>query len=523
VAQQSTTIAKAGRTEWIALAVLALPTLLLSLDVSVLYLALPNLSSDLGASSTQQLWIMDIYSFMLAGFLVTMGTLGDRIGRRRLLLIGAAAFGVASVLAAYAQSPMMLIGARALLGIAGATLMPSTMALIRNMFHDPKQMAGALGLWFSCFMGGMAIGPLVGGLLLETFWWGSAFLLGVPFMILLLVVGPVLLPEYRDENAGRLDLTSVALSLVAVLPVIYGLKELARAGVTGGAVAAVAAGVAFGVVFARRQRKLTNPLLDLRLFANRSFTASLGVNLLGGIVMAGVSLVATLYLQVVRGLSPLHAGLWLVPQFVVMAGCMMVLAPVLGHRFRAAYVVAIGLTISATGILLLTQVGTDSLGLLVVGLVLATGGIALPMSVGMNLVLASAPPEKAGSAASLLETCGEFGVAMGVASLGSLATFVYRSQLADNIPAGVPAASARAARESINEAATAAAHLPGSVGTDLLDVARSAFTAGLNTVAGVGAGLFAALAVVAVLTLRKIAVTDDAVEAAASVAEVSQS
>ena len=514
--------AKAGRPEWIALGVLALPTLLLSLDVSVLYLALPNLSTDLGASNTEQLWIMDIYSFMLAGFLVTMGTLGDRIGRRRLLLVGAAAFGVASVLAAYATSPALLIGARALLGIAGATLMPSTMALIRNMFHDPKQMAAAIGVWFSCFMGGMAVGPLVGGLLLDSFWWGSAFLLGVPFMVLLLVVGPVLLPEFRDENAGRLDLTSVALSLAAVLPVIYGLKEIARAGVSSGAVAAVGAGLAFGMGFVRRQRTLADPLLDLRLFSNWSFSAALGVNLFGGIVMAGVSLLATLYLQVVRGLSALHAGLWLVPQFVLMAASMTLLAPALGHRIRAAYVVAIGLAASAAGIVLITQVDTDSLGLLVAGLAIATGGIALPMSVGMNLVLASAPPEKAGSAASMLETSGEFGIAVGVAALGSLATFVYRSQLADAIPADVPAASARAARESINEAAAAAAHLPGSAGAGLLDAARSAFTAGLNTVAGVGAALFAALAVLAIVTLRNVGVSSHAVETPASVAEPSQ-
>jgi DHA2 family multidrug resistance protein-like MFS transporter len=202
---------RAGRREWVGLAVLALPTLLLSLDVSVLYLALPRLSADLGAGGTAQLWILDIYSFMLAGFLVTMGTLGDRIGRRKLLLIGAAAFGVASVAAAYSTTPGMLIATRALLGIAGATLMPSTMALIRNMFHDPKQLVTAIGIWFGCFMVGMTAGPLVGGLLLQRFWWGSAFLLGVPFMALLLVLGPVLLPEYRDTGAGRLDLASVAL------------------------------------------------------------------------------------------------------------------------------------------------------------------------------------------------------------------------------------------------------------------------------------------------------------------------
>jgi DHA2 family multidrug resistance protein-like MFS transporter len=304
---------QAGRREWIGLAVLALPTLLLSVDIGVLYLALPHLSADLGADSTQQLWILDIYSFMLAGFLVTMGTLGDRFGRR-LLLIGGASFGVASVIAAYSTSAEMLIASRALLGIAGATLMPSTMALIRNMFHNPGQMGLAIGVWFSCFVGGMTLGPLVGGVLLEHFWWGSAFLLGVPFMVLLLVTGPMLLPEFRDAGAGRLDPTSVVLSLAAILPVIYGLKELARNGGQPLPVASVVVGLVVGVVFVQRQRALTSPLLDLRLFASCTFSSALSIMLLGGVVMAGISLLSTMYMQMVHGLSPLDAGLWLYPR-----------------------------------------------------------------------------------------------------------------------------------------------------------------------------------------------------------------
>ncbi len=221
----SLTAIGAGRREWIGLAVLTLPTLLLALDESVLFLALPRLGSDLAPSSAQLLWIMDIYGFMIAGFLVTMGTLGDRIGRRRLLLLGAAGFGVASVVAAYSTSPEMLIVTRALLGIAGATLMPSTLALISNMFRDPQQRSLAIGGWMAAFTGGFMIGPLIGGTLLEHFWWGSVFLMGVPVMALLLAVGPVLLPEYRAAEAGRLDLVSVALSLAAILPVIYGLKQ----------------------------------------------------------------------------------------------------------------------------------------------------------------------------------------------------------------------------------------------------------------------------------------------------------
>lgn len=241
--------AKAGPKEWLGLAVLALPTLLLSIDVSVLHLAVPHISEALNPSASQMLWIIDIYGFLIAGFLVTMGTLGDRIGRRKLLLIGAAAFGLASVAAAYADDPALLIAARALLGVAGATLMPSTLALISNMFADARQRGMAIAIWVTMFSVGIALGPVVGGAMLEYFWWGSVFLLGVPIMGLLLVAGPVLLPEYRDENAGRLDLTSALLSLVAILPVIYGLKELAKDGLAVLPLLALVAGAALAVVF----------------------------------------------------------------------------------------------------------------------------------------------------------------------------------------------------------------------------------------------------------------------------------
>jgi DHA2 family multidrug resistance protein-like MFS transporter len=509
----NTTPDRATRREWLGLVVLALPTLLLSLDVSVLYLALPRLSTDLGVDSTQQLWILDIYSFMLAGFLVTMGTLGDRIGRRRLLLVGAAAFGATSILAAYATSPEMLIAARALLGISGATLMPSTMALIRNMFRDPKQMAAAIGIWFACFMGGMTLGPLVGGALLSAFWWGSAFLLGVPFMALLLVGGPVLLPEYRDAAAGRLDVASVALSLGAILPVIYGLKGFARDGWGTAPATAVVAGVLMGLVFVRRQRRLTSPLLDLRLFADRSFRSALATMLATGIVMAGVSLMSILYLQAVRGLSPLHAGLWLIPQNIAMAAGSMV-APALARRIRPAHLMAGGLLLAGAG--LFVQTRTDPTGgvtAVVVGLVLAGLGISPAMALTMNLILGSTPPEKAGSAASLSETGGEFGVALGVAALGSLATVVYRAHLA--VPAGTPAAADRAARQGITAAANVAQHLPATLGADLLDAARAAFTAGLTTVAGVGAAIFVGLALLAAVTFRHVPATGTAPHAAA--------
>jgi DHA2 family multidrug resistance protein-like MFS transporter len=500
----SASTAKAGRREWLGLAVLALSALMLSVDISVLFLALPQLSADLEPSITQQLWISDIYGFMLAGFLVTMGTLGDRIGRRRLLLIGAAAFGTASVVAAFSVNAPMLIVSRAILGIAGATLAPSTLALISNMFRDQKQRGSAIAIWTSCFIGGIALGPVLGGVLLDTFWWGSAFLIGVPVMAVLLVVGPRVLPEFRDPNAGRLDLTSVALYLAAVLPAIYGFKEIARNGWQPVPIATVGAGVAFGVLCVRRQWRLANPLFDLRLFRNRTFRSVVTIFLLVGVVQSGAFLMVNLYLQLVEGLSPLQAGLRLLPAAFAMIAATMA-APRIASRIRPASVMAASLVISAAGYLVISRVPA-SMGVtaLMVGLAITNVGVGPIVALGYGLVLSAAPPEKAGSAASVNETGGEFGVALGIALLGSLGTAIYRFKMEDAIPAGVRADIADAARESISGAVSAAAHDPGRIGAGLLEAAHQAFTTAVNTVAGISAIVFVGLAVLAAISLREL-------------------
>src|SRR5919198_1711423 len=341
----------AGRREWIALAVIALPCLLYSMDLSVLYLALPSLTADLKPSGAQLLWISDIYGFMLAGFLITMGTLGDRIGRRRLLLIGAATFGIASVLAAFANSVAMLIAARALLGVAASTLAPSTLSLIRNMFLDPRQRTIAIGIWVTSFSAGAALGPALGGLLLQFFWWGSVFLIAVPVMVLVLVLGPVLLPEFRDPKASRFDLVSAALSLVAVLAMVYGVKELAENGF--GPVPAVSflVGSAVGLAFLRRQQ----PLADLRLFRRPAFTAALTANTLSLFLIFGTFFLVAQYLQLVLGFSPLRAGLWSVPSSLGFIAGSLLLAPALLRRHGAGMTMTYGLAVAAIGLLLLTQ------------------------------------------------------------------------------------------------------------------------------------------------------------------------
>jgi DHA2 family multidrug resistance protein-like MFS transporter len=495
---------RAGRREWIGLAVIALPCLLYSMDLTVLELAVPKLSADLKPTSSQLLWIMDIYGFLLAGCLITMGTLGDRIGRRRLLLIGAAAFGVASVLAAFSRSAEMLIATRALLGIAGATLAPSTLSLIRNMFLDSDQRTFAIGVWATSFSAGAAIGPLAGGFLLEHFWWGSVFLLAVPVMALLLVLGPLLLPEFRDPQAGRLDLTSAALSLAAVLAVIYGLKQVAQDGLGWLPVLSVAAGVAAGAAFARRQRELADPLIDLGLFRAPAFSVSLAAFMLSIFVIAGIFLFLAQYLQLVLGLSPLQAGLWTVPSAGgLIAGSM--LAPLIVRRVRPAFVMAGGLALSAVGFGMLIQVNAASgLAILVIGSVVFSLGVAPVGTLASDIIVGSAPPERAGAASGISETSAELGGALGIAVLGSVGTAVYRSEVTGAVPADVPPAAAEASRDTLGGAVAAAEELPDPLGAELLDAAREAFTQALQLTAITSAAIVVGVAILAAVVLRDV-------------------
>jgi len=496
---------RATRREWIGLAVIALPCMLYSMDLTVLNLAVPKLSAALQPSSAELLWIVDIYGFLVAGSLITMGTLGDRIGRRRLLLIGAAAFGAASVLAAFSTSAAMLIAARALLGIAGATLAPSTLSLIRNMFHDPQQRTVAISVWIMSYSAGAAIGPLVGGALLEHFWWGSVFLINVPVMALLLALGPVLLPESRDPNAGRLDLASAAQSLLAVLAVIYGLKRIAEDGAGWLSAAAIVAGLAVGVAFVRRQRRLPDPLIDLALFRIPAFSAAIATNVLGFLATFGTFLFIAQYLQSVIGLSPLRAGLWSTPAALAfVAGSMA--APGIVRRFSPANVIAGGMTFSAAGFLLLTLVddATSPLSALVLGSVVFSLGLAPVVTLATDLVLGAAPPERAGAAAAISETSSEFGGALGIAILGSIVTVIYRGAMSDAMPAGIPPEVAAAARGTIGGAVSAAGQLGLPLGPELLGVARSAFARAFEVTALLGGAISLGVAILAAVLLRHV-------------------
>jgi MFS transporter, DHA2 family, multidrug resistance protein len=498
----TTSTPRATRREWTGLAVLALACLLYVMDLTVLHLAVPAISAELEPSSVQLLWIIDVYGFFVAGSLVTMGTLGDRIGRRRLLLIGAAAFGAVSVLAAFAPSAEWLIVARALLGVAGATLAPSTLSLIFHMFQDPKQRSVAIAVWIGAFSAGSAIGPVLGGVLLELFWWGSVFLLALPVMALLLVLGPWVLPEYRDPEAGRLDLTSAAMSVGAVLAVIYGLKDIAQDGVGWLPVSAIAAGLAVGVLFVRRQRSLADPMIDVGLFRIGAFNTALAINFLAIFVAVGYFLFVAQYLQLVLGLSPLVAGAWSLPSaFGFILGSQ--LAPRIAHRIRPAFLIGGGLAVAAVGLAMLARVGpSGGLVLLVSSSVVISLGLAPVFGLTTELIVGSAPPERAGAASGISETGAELGGALGIAVLGSIGVAIYRGDLADRLPAGIPAEATAAARDTLGSAVAAAGQLPDQVGGTVLRLAHEAFVHGMQLTSAIAALVAIGLSVLTVVALR---------------------
>lgn len=492
---------KATVREWIGLGVLTLPCLIYSMDLTVLYLALPQIAEQLRPSSAQLLWIVDIYGFLLAGFLVTMGTLGDRIGRRKLLMIGAAAFGAASVLAAFSTSAEMLIASRALLGVTAATLSPSTLSLIRNMFLDEAQRGFAIGVWVAAFSAGGILGPLFGGVLLEHFWWGSVFLIAVPVMALLLVLGPILLPEFRDENAGRLDLASAVLATTAVLSVIYGIKRLAEGGFAVAPLLAVVLGAVLTRVFLRRQRHLADPMIDVRLFAEPRFGVALACNIITMFVAFGFFLFIAQYFQLVLGLSPLEAGLWTLPSGIVfvigsLAG------PVLAQRLGVAHVIAGGLGLSVLGFALLTQLGELPFFWLMVGYTVFCIGLAPIGALTTGLVMSAVPPERAGVASGMSETSFEFGGALGIAVLGSIVTALYRGGIETGLPAGLPPGALEAARDTLGGAVGAAREL-GTAGEPMLAAARDVYTRTLEQAARLcGALSLAGMAVIVSLRRR---------------------
>ncbi|MFI9258051.1 MFS transporter [Streptomyces sioyaensis] len=484
---------------WLALAVLVLAVLLVGVDATVLGLATPFLSEDLRPSGAQLLWIGDIYSFVIAGLLVSMGSLGDRIGRKKLLLIGSVGFGAMSVLAAYASSAEMMIAARALQGVAGATLMPATLALIRNLFHDPRERSLAIGIWGAMASAGMAVGPVLGGFLLGHFWWGSVFLINLPVMALLVAVGAKVIPESRNPDPGPWDIPSVLLSLVGIVAVVYAVKEAAVEGYRWDIALAAAIGVLALVWFVRRQLTLPSPLLNMKLFAHRGFSGAVLADLLTILGLSGLVFFLSQFLQMVQQRSPLNAGLVELPAAVGAVGAGLA-AGWVARKLSVRIVVAGGLAVVGLSLVGCTTLHADTGTAALCFILFIVGvGAGFSFTVTADVILSNVPKEEAGAASAVSETAYELGAALGIALLGSIVTSIYRGFAT---PAGVSEPAADAARESLGGAVETAGQLPADQGAALVKAAQHSFVNGVDVAAGVGAVVLLAAAGAAWFLLR---------------------
>ena len=493
-----------GLRAWAALAVLTLAVTLLAIDSTVLALAIPSLSADLSPTASQLLWIGDIYSFTLAGLLVTMGNVADRIGRRRLLLIGTFGFGTASIMAAFAPSAGALIAARALLGVGGATIMPSTLSLIRNIFPDARHRTTAIAIWSAGSSGGTALGPLVGGVLLERFWWGSVFLINVPVMAAVIVTGLWLLPESKNDQGAPVDLASAVLSVLAIVPITYAVKSFAHDGLTVVAIAALVGGLAAGWLFIRRQRTLATPLIDVELFRRPAFTWAIAATVLAIFALAGLLYFFSQYLQLVRGMAPLAAGIVEMPATVT--GILAALAaPRLLPRLGQGGAIALGTALLGVGMgIVAAAESVPGIFLILVGVGVLGFGSGLSMTLSTDAIVGAAPASRAGAASAISETAYELGAACGIAVLGSVLSSYYRWFVA--LPADFESAHGAGASDSLartlealGASGTAAADgvPPGGSDPALAEAARLTFAHGMQATAVFAVLLCLAAALVA--------------------------
>ncbi|MEV3982022.1 MFS transporter [Nonomuraea sp. NPDC049758] len=473
-----------GLRAWLGLLVILGPVLLVSMDGSILFLAMPRISQALTPTAGQALWILDVYGFAVGSLLIAFGNLGDRYGRLRLLMVGAAVFGAGSTAAAFAPSAELLIAARALMGVAGATLLPSALAVLRELFADPRRRAQAIGVFAAAFAAGFAAGPIVGGVLLERFWWGSVFLVNLPVLALFLVFAPILLREVRTTRAGRVDVPSVVTSAAGLLLAIYALKHAAAEGLSAVPVVAGAAGAGLLGWFVRRQRGLAQPLIEFSLFRDRVFTVAIVTGLLPLAAWSATAYLSGVYLQSVLGLPVLHAALLALPGAVVLTVTCVVTPFVVDRVGRRAALAVCHFSVAAGLLLLLPTAVTGGVGWYVASTVVAGVGYGISFSVVADTAVGAVPPERAGAAGALAETSNEIGNALGIALLGSLAALVFRLGGPDlaptldetlQLPALVPVAAAQA---------------------------ESAFVAGLHVAAAVAGVLHVALGVVALLRAR---------------------
>jgi DHA2 family multidrug resistance protein-like MFS transporter len=469
-----------------------------ALDATILNVALPILAADLEPSSTELLWIVDAYGLVLAGLLVAMSGLGDRIGRRRLLVLGLGVFAAAAALAALAGSPEQLIAARVLLGAGGAMIMPSTITLLRTVFLDDRERAIAVGVWTAIAAGGFAVGPVIGGALLEVLDWPWVFALQVPVVLVAIVAVLRLVPEWRSADPGPWDPIGVVLSITGTIALVWGIKEVSKHGFGDAeALGTLAVGAGALTAFVRRQRKLTHPLLDVALFRDRRFSTSALAVLAVFFGFGGLLLLLTQFLQIVQGHGPLEAGLRLLP-LALAAGIASPLTDAAVRRVGAHVVVGGGFAIVAATFAALYGLDAGTPYALIAACLAALGvGAGMASTAASAVILSSAPPERAAGAVAVQETAYELGGSLGVAILGSIMTARYRAEL-DGLDA-LPAE----ARESLPAAAGIAALAGGDAGAVVLAAAQQAFLDGLGVTLVVAAAVTAAIAAAAFIFMPR--------------------
>lgn len=490
---------RAGPREWLALAVIVLPVLLISVDNTVLTFALPQVSVALRPSGEQLMWLVDIYPLMLAGLLIAAGSVGDRIGRRRLLLIGAVGFGIASVGAAFSPTAEALIAWRVLLGVFGATLMPSTLSLIRTVFVRRDDRRIAIAVWAATFAGGAALGPVLGGYLLEHLWWGSVFLVNVPIIVVFLAAATLLVPESRDPNPGRLDVSGIVWSMTAMLPFVYGIKQLAEHGLSTHSLGAMALGVVGAVMFVRRLTTAKHPLIDVGLFSDRVFSGAIGANLLSMMGYAGFLFFAAQFLQLVVGLSPMAAATVLIPGLAVMivAGFLVVR---LARRIPVHVLVSVSFALSAAGYAIAAFVGTPTMWSVMIAFAVLGLGIGFAETLTNDVMLSRVPEHQAGAASAASETAYEIGAVLGTAVLGSVLTASYRANL--TVPAVARFGEQDSAFETLGGTMEQASFFPNALGEELVLSAHAAFESAMQLTSAVGIVVALGAAWVSWRTLR---------------------
>ena len=489
---------------WAALGVLMLPVLLVSIDNTVLAFAVPAIAKALSPSSAEQLWIVDSYPLVLSALLVPMGAIGDRIGRRKLLLIGSTGFAAISALAAFAPSALMLVVARALLGIFGAMLMPATLSIIRNIFVDATERRIAIAVWASGFSAGAALGPIVGGFLLEHFEWGSVFLLAVPILIPLLILAPIMVPESKDPNPSPVDPLSILLIMTGMTGITFGLTHTSEAGFDAVAISTILAGLCFITLFVLRQlnreKNDIQPMLDVRLFRNTVFTGAITANLISMTVDVGFIYFASQHLQLVSGLPPMYAGMLLIPGTLATIIAGLVIARVAVH-FHPAQVVSFGLALNAAAFAVLAFLGAHSDVVIILIFIVLGTGIGISQTISNDLMLSSVPLRKAGAASAISETSYETGAVLGTVIIGGMLTAVYRANVV--VPSGLDESLADHAHETLGGAVSVASHVGGEQANQLLSSAFAAFDSGVVLSSAVSAVLMGVMAVISYLMIRK--------------------